>query len=163
MLCFAVILDDHFVFEALRPRDLVVWIADLPLSEKSNQSPLGLQAAMTSVQPNPRQAGGPISLAAFRAWLARAKPGERLRYHRGHLALDRVKGMSSLTEAERRKLTAVADHASALAGQGTLHLLQERHGDGDYSYWAIARVPARPIGQAPARFVIDQHSEHPRP
>jgi hypothetical protein len=109
---------------------------------------------MTSAQLNRTQAGGLISLAAFRAWLARAKPGERLEYYRGLLALDRIKGTSSLREAERRKLTAVADHASALAGQGTLHLLQERHCDGDYSYWAIARVPARSV---------DQHSECPRP
>jgi hypothetical protein len=100
---------------------------------------------MTSAQLNPTQAGGLLSLAAFRAWLARAKPGERLEYYRGLLALDRAKGTSSLTEAERRKLTAVADHASALAGRGKLHLLQERHGDGDYSYWAIARVAARSV------------------
>ena len=97
---------------------------------------------MTSVQPNPTQAGAPISLAAFRAWLARAKPGERLEYHRGLLALDRVKGTSSLREAERRRLAAVADHASVLAGRGKLHLLQERHGDADYSYWAVARAPS---------------------
>ena len=109
---------------------------------------------MTSARLNSTQAGGLLSLAAFRAWLTRAKPGERLEYYRGLLALDRVNGTSSFREAERRKLTAVADHASALAGQGTLHLLQERHGDGDYSYWAIARVPARSA---------DQPSECPRP
>ena len=83
-----------------------------------------------------------LPAALFRAWVARAKPGERLEYFRGLLALDRVKGTSSLREAERRKLTAVADHASALAGQGTLHLLQKRHGHADYSYWAVARAPS---------------------
>ena len=97
---------------------------------------------MTSVNLHPTQAGGLLPLAAFRAWLTRAKPGERLEYYRGLLALDRVKGTSSLTEAERRKLAAVADHASTLAGRGKLHLLQERHGDADYSYWAIARAPS---------------------
>jgi hypothetical protein len=95
---------------------------------------------MASANLNPTQAGGLLPLAAFRAWLARAKPGERLEYYRGLLALDRVKGTSSLREAERRKLTAVADHASALAGQGKLHLLQLRHGYADYSYWAVARA-----------------------
>lgn len=118
---------------------------------------------MTSVQLNPTQAGASIPLAAFRAWLARAKPGERLRYHRGLLALDRVKSTSPLREPERRKLAALADHASALAGQGKLHLLQKRHGDADYSYWAVARAPARPIAHATGRFPIDQQSEHPRP
>jgi hypothetical protein len=76
------------------------------------------------------------------AWLAGAKLGERLRYHRGLLALDRIKGTSSLREAERRKLAAVADHALVLAHQGKVHLLQERRGDADYSYWAVARVPS---------------------
>jgi hypothetical protein len=123
------------------------------LLDKNNRWPLDLQATMTSAKLNPTQAGAPISLAEFRAWLARAKPGERLEYYRGLLALDRIKGTSCLREAERRRLAAVADHASALAGGGKLHLLQERHGDGDYSYWAIARVPARSV---------DQPSECPR-
>jgi hypothetical protein len=80
--------------------------------------------------------------ALFRAWVTRAKPGEWFEYHRGRLAIDRVKGPSSLSDPERRKLNAVADHALALAGQGKLHLLQQRHGHADYSYWAIARVPS---------------------
>jgi hypothetical protein len=122
-------------------------IVDLNLLDKNNRSPLGLRATTTSAKLNPTQAGGLLSLAAFRAWLTHAKPGERLEYYRGLLALDRVKGMSSLRETERRKLTAVADRASALAGQGTLRLLQGRHGDGDYSYWAIARVLARSVEQ----------------
>ena len=83
----------------------------------------------------------PASL--FRAWVTRAKPGEWFAYHRGHLGIDRVRGTSSLSNPERRKLNAVADHALALAGQGKLYLLQERHADGDYSYWAVARAPAR--------------------
>jgi hypothetical protein len=85
----------------------------------------------------------PLSPVAFCAWRVRAKPGERFEYYRGRLAIDRVKGPSSLSDPERRKLNAVADHALALAGQGKLHLLQERHADGDYSYWAVARSPVR--------------------
>ena len=46
-------------------------------------------------------------------------------------------------DAERRKLAAVADQALALADGGKLHLLQERHRDGDYSYWAVARALVR--------------------
>jgi hypothetical protein len=114
-----------------------------------------------------------VPAALFRVWVARAKPGERLEYFRGLLALDRVKGASSLREAERRKLTAIADHASALAGQGTLHLLQERHGHADYSYWAVARAPSgsvvarmrRPATAAQDRFAIadiaDPHAGAP--
>ena len=104
-----------------------------------------------------------VPAALFRAWVARAKPGERLEYFRGLLALDRIKATSALQETERRKLATVADRALALAGQGKLHLLQERHGDGDYSYWAVARAPARSIEPVPSRFPIDQRSEHPGP
>jgi hypothetical protein len=88
-----------------------------------------------------------LPAALFRAWVTRASPGERLEYHRGLLAIDRIKGTSALKDAERRKLAAVADYALALARRGKLHLLQERHGNGDYSYWAVARAPARPIEQ----------------
>ena len=97
---------------------------------------------MTSAQLNRTQAGVLLSVAAFRAWLVRARPGERFEYYRGHLGIDRVKATSSLKQAERGKLAAVADHTLALAGRGELHLLQERHGDSDYSYLAVARVPS---------------------
>jgi hypothetical protein len=79
----------------------------------------------------------------FQAWVAGAKPGERLKYYRGLLALDRSKATSSLKEAERRQLATVADQALALSHHGELHLFQERHGDGDYSYWAVARTSVR--------------------
>ena len=71
--------------------------------------------------------------------------------------------MSSLNDAERRKLAAVADQALALADGGKLHLLQERHGNGDYSYWAVARTPARPLERVPSRFPIDQRSRSSAP
>jgi hypothetical protein len=98
---------------------------------------------MTFAPPNRTHAGVPLSPAAFSAWLARARTGERLEYHRGFLAVDRVKGTSALNESARRKLATVAGQASALSDQGRLHLLQERYGDRDYSYWAVARAPVR--------------------
>jgi hypothetical protein len=115
--------------------------------------------SMTFAQLSRPQGSMPLLFATFRVWLARAEPGDRIEYHRGFLALDRIKGMSSLNDSERRKLAAVAGQALALADGGKLHLLQERHGDSDYSYWAVARAPAR----SPSRFPIDQRSEHPRP
>jgi hypothetical protein len=96
--------------------------------------------------------------ATFRTWCARARSGERIEYYRGYLATDRSKGTSSLTEAERRKLTAVADHALALSDQGNLHLLQERHGDRDYSYWAVVGTTAR----SASHVTFDQGSQPPR-
>ena len=115
---------------------------------------------MISAHLNRTQPGVPLSLGTFRAWLAGARPGERLKYHRGLLAIDRIKGTRSRKVAECRTLAAVADHALALADRGELHLIQERHGNGDYSYWAVARGPAVSIEGAPSRFPIHQRSEH---
>lgn len=105
----------------------------------------------------------PLSMAAFRSWVAGAKLGERFEYYRGRLGIDRVKGTSSLREPERRKLNAVADYALALAGLGKLHLLQERHRAGDYSHWAVARAPGRSIEQAPDRLPTAGPLNQPRP
>ncbi len=118
---------------------------------------------MTFAQLNRPDGGVPLLVTAFRGWLTRAKPGDRIEYHRGFLALDRIKGTNSLKEGERRKLAAVADHALALAGRGELHLLQERHGDGDYSYLVVASASVRPIEQVPSRFACDQQCECPAP
>jgi uncharacterized protein YjiS (DUF1127 family) len=104
-----------------------------------------------------------LPAALFRAWATHARPGEWFEYYRGRLAIDRVKGPSSLSDPERRKLNAIADHALALAGQGKLHLLQQRHRAGDYSYWAVARTSARSIKQAPNRLPSDQPLQPPMP
>jgi hypothetical protein len=106
-------------------------------------SPRSPKITMTCAQPNRTRPGVSLSAAALSAWVARARPGERVEYHRGFLAIDRTKGTSALNEAARRKLNAVADHTLALSNEGRLHLLQERYGDGDYSYWAVARAPVR--------------------
>ena len=73
----------------------------------------------------------------FRSWTEKAEPGTRVEYHRGHLATDRVRGMSAFGEKARRELDALADRAERLADEGRLILTQERHGDADYSYIAI--------------------------
>ena len=82
---------------------------------------------------------------AFLKWLDEAQPGNRITYHVGHLATDRVQGLGPLSESACRELAAIADRALALAQEGRLLLVQKRHGLGDYSYFAITpkRQPAR--------------------
>jgi hypothetical protein len=82
-------------------------------------------------------------LSTFRRWVGHAQAGECFVYYRGRLATERFKGLSALSEADRRELGAVAGLALALAEQGHLHLLQRRHGAGDYSYLAVARARRR--------------------
>jgi hypothetical protein len=95
---------------------------------------------MTSAQLHPTRAGGLISLAAFRAWLARAKPGERLEYHRGFLTIDRSSA-SRHAERERRALAKLADVALNAAEADRVHLVQRRNGPADFTYLAIKAGP----------------------
>src|SRR5512134_1462441 len=77
-------------------------------------------------------------------WLGTAFPGDTIEYHRGHLAVDQAPGRSSLSDADCRRLCRVARRALIFAEEGRAHLVQRRHGNGDYSYLAIkARTPAR--------------------
>jgi hypothetical protein len=50
-------------------------------------------------------------------------------------------------QSERKRLATIADHALALAVEGRLDLFQERLGEADYAYWAVARAQM-PGGQA---------------
>jgi hypothetical protein len=85
----------------------------------------------------------PLSDVGFCAWVAAAEPGDRLVYHRGFLAVDTVPILSRLPEPERNTLKRLASQAWRIAEAGFVHLVQLRHGPGDYSYFAIARPRAR--------------------
>jgi hypothetical protein len=75
---------------------------------------------------------------AFCAWLGRAQPGDRVGYYRGSLTTDRLRSLGAI-EQNSRRVSALASRAYALANQGRILLFQERHEDGDYTYWAVAR------------------------
>jgi hypothetical protein len=82
-----------------------------------------------------------LSEEGFCDWLGMALPGDAIEYHRGHLAVDRVPGQSPLPEADRWRLSRVARRALIFAEERRAHLVQRRHGDGDYSYLAIKATP----------------------
>ena len=79
---------------------------------------------------------------ALLAWAEMARPGERLAYHAGHLALDRVRGWSSLADGAREELGRVANLALALAVEGRVLLAQRRLDDGRIAYLAIRTAQA---------------------
>ena len=72
-------------------------------------------------------------------WLTAARPGEVLRYHRGSLPIDRLAHGSRLRDHDQQQLHVVANRLHALAAAGHGHLLQRRHGSGDYSYLFVLR------------------------
>jgi hypothetical protein len=85
--------------------------------------------------PRPR-----VSEIELCAWVAQADPGAALEYHRGYLALDRS-GFGSLGNTPARAAVGLlAARAHDLAERGLVHLVQQRHGPEDYSYFAVARA-----------------------
>lgn len=77
-----------------------------------------------------------VNLADLKEWFRSAHIGKPFEYHRGYLAMDRVPG-SRLGEEGRKELDRVADAVLDMADAGHVHLVQRRHGSGDYSYLAV--------------------------
>lgn len=80
---------------------------------------------------------------ALSAWLGRATPGDRFEYHRGFLVVDISATTERLGERDRLELIRMAGLAYRAADRGLVHLVQRRHGDNDFSYFAIARPRRR--------------------
>lgn len=72
----------------------------------------------------------------FHGWATRAAPGDSIVYHRGHLALDRVRTF-------RQEIARVADCARMLADQGQVLLVQKRIGPERCAYLAIKATSPR--------------------
>ena len=89
-----------------------------------------------------------ITRQQFESWLRQAAPGDRAVYHRGHLAVDRVRGSGRLSGPARRELVAVANRALALAKQGEIHLVQERTEPGTFRYIAVKAHGDRVLGMS---------------
>jgi hypothetical protein len=89
--------------------------------------------------PRPRPRLSELELCA---WVAQAKPGEFLEYHRGYLALDRTAFGRFADSPARAAVGLLGARAHDLAERGLVHLVQHRHGPEDYSYFAVARPRA---------------------
>ena len=74
----------------------------------------------------------------FCAWITQAEPGDAIEYHRGTLALDRLRSMT-LSRPECERVDRLAGRAFAAAERGLVHLVQERLGPDRFAYIAIAR------------------------
>jgi hypothetical protein len=112
--------------------------------------------ALTSAYPivsrpsraTPRHQDLAVTRQEFEVWLKQARPGDRLVYHRGYLAVDRARGSGPLSESARRELVLVGNLALALAEQGKAHLVQQRTGPDAFSYIAVKAHPDRAVGRS---------------
>ena len=77
------------------------------------------------------------------AWIAQAEPGAVLEYYRGFLALDRTAFGRFADTPARVAVAQLGSRAHDLAERGLVHLVQHRHGPGDYSYYAVARARSK--------------------
>jgi hypothetical protein len=91
----------------------------------------------------------------FAGWVGAAAPGDRLEYHRGHLAVDIVPVISKLPERDRTALKTLAARAYWAAEQGLVHLVQERLGPDLFAYIAIARPKPRAAEVSLAALLVD--------
>jgi hypothetical protein len=75
----------------------------------------------------------------FCVWLGQARAKDTFIYHRGFLALDTSDLSRRLPSADRLELCRLAKRARWAEEQGLVHLVQRRHGAGDFAYLAVAR------------------------
>lgn len=103
----------------------------------------GAMAALPPAPATPRLPAEAVS-ADFASWARMALPGERIVYHEGDLANDRVR-RARMTDAQAdaaTRLRAIGDLAASLQGQGVLRLAQQRVGEGRWRYIAEKRANA---------------------
>ena len=85
-----------------------------------------------------------LSEEDFCDWLGTAFPATRSSTTAGISPSTRRLASRRLSDADCRRLSRVARRALIFAEEGRAHLVQRRHGDGDYSYLAIkARTQTR--------------------
>lgn len=72
---------------------------------------------------------------SFVDWVNSARPASKVCYHVGALAEDRAKHW--VAQAERDRLSTLADTAAKYAAQGRVFLVQKRSAPREFEYWAI--------------------------
>ncbi|MFN3464829.1 MAG: outer membrane beta-barrel protein, partial [Terricaulis sp.] len=91
----------------------------------------------------------------FCAWVGQAMPGDRLEYHRGFLGIDSAPAISTLPEADRRRLAALAD-AAFRAFEAGLATGSVRFGNRDYE--TIAREDDYSEWEVGADYMLNPHA-----
>jgi hypothetical protein len=100
---------------------------------------------------------GEITDIDLYAWIAQAEAGDALIYHSGFLVVDTDKALSMLPTEQQQALRGVAEAAFRAAGQGLVHLVQQRLEIDRFAYIAIARPkPKTATGSLSALLFAEQ-------
>jgi hypothetical protein len=87
----------------------------------------------------------PVTEAVLCDWIADARAGHAIKYHEGHLLVDRSELSSVLPPKDRARLHAMARRAWIACELGLVHLFSQKVGEGHYRYLAVrAATPLAP-------------------
>jgi hypothetical protein len=76
-----------------------------------------------------------LSLKKFDEWLNKSKKGDKIMYYRGFLFAPNRQKLSPTLDFKR--VGKLASHVRNAYHHDTITMVQERHDDFDYEYWAV--------------------------
>ena len=76
-----------------------------------------------------------LSIKKFDEWLNKSRKGDKITYYRGFLFAPNQQKLSPTLDLNRVKR--LADHVRNAYHRGLITMVQKRHDDFDYEYWAI--------------------------
>jgi len=76
-----------------------------------------------------------LSIKKFDEWLNKSRKGDKIMYYRGFLFAPNQQKLSPTLDLNRVKR--LADHVRNAYYSNTITMVQKRHDDMDYEYWAV--------------------------
>ena len=76
-----------------------------------------------------------LSIKKFDEWISKSKAGDKIMYYRGFLFAPNQQKLSPTLDLNRVKR--LADHVRNAYHSNVITMVQKRHDDMDYEYWAI--------------------------
>ena len=76
-----------------------------------------------------------LSLKKFDEWLNKSRKGDKIMYYRGFLFAPNEQKLSPTLDFKR--VAKLASHVSNAYDRSDITMVQRRHDDFDYEYWAV--------------------------
>ena len=75
-----------------------------------------------------------LSLKKFDEWIGKSRTGDKIMYYRGFLMAPEIQKLSPTND--RTRVWKLRNHVRDAHYKNTVTLVQKRHDDLDYEYWA---------------------------